>query len=213
MTQIFTDLEAFKARDDKKINGVSPEHAATHLNWESDNATNNGCWNCSSCSYCSYCSYCSSCRSCSDCSYCSSCSDCSCCSSCRDCSSCSYCSSCSDCSSCRSCSDCSYCSSCRSCSDCSSCSSCSYCSSCRYCSYCSDFKTDPQRVKSPILGSRKDQTTYYWNDENEQIVCGCFNGTLQQFKDKIKEKHGNNEFAKGYYKWIGAVEIYKNSLP
>ena len=109
--------------------------------------------------------------------------------------------------------NCNNCFNCSSCSDCSDCSSCSYCSSCRSCRSCSDFKTDPQRVKSPILGSRKDQTTYYWNDENEQIVCGCFNGTLQQFKDKIKEKHGNNEFAKGYYKWIGAVEIYKNSLP
>jgi len=139
-----------------------------------------------------------------NCNNCFNCSDCRSCSDCSDCSYCSYCNSCSYCSDCRSCSDCSYCSSCRSCSSCSSCS---------YCRSCSDFKTDPQRVKSPILGSRKDQTTYYWNDENEQIVCGCFNGTLQQFKDKIKEKHGNNEFAKGYYKWIGAVEIYKNSLP
>lgn len=116
---------------------------------------------------------------------------------------CNNCFNCRSCRSCRSCSDCSYC---RYCSDCSDCNSCSYCR------YCSDFETDPQRVKSPILGSRNDQTTYYWNDENEQIVCGCFKGTPQQFKDKIKEKHGNNEFAKGYYKWIESVENYKNSL-
>jgi hypothetical protein len=35
---------------------------------------------------------------------------------------------------------------------------------------------------------------------------------MEEFKDKINEKHGDNQYAKGYFKWIKSVEIYKNSL-
>jgi len=167
------------------------------------------CINCSDCSYCRSCSYCSDCRSCS---YCSDCSDCIDCSDCRSCSYCSDCSDCIDCSYCRSCSycsDCSDCSYCRSCSYCSYCSYCRSCSSCRSCSDCSDFKTNPQRITSAILGSRNSQTTFYWNEEKEQIVCGCFKGTLEEFETKVKETHGDNDFAKGYFKWIELVRMYK----
>ena len=173
------------------------------------------CTNCSGCRYCSYCSDCSYCRYCSDCSYCSGCRDCSYCSDCSDCSYCRDCSYCSDCSYCRDCSDCSDCSYCRYCSYCSYCSycrDCSYCSDCSYCRDCrgcSNFKTNPQRITSPILGSRNSQTTYYWNDENEKIVCGCFKGTLEEFETKVKITHGDNDFAKGYLKWIELVKIYK----
>jgi hypothetical protein len=62
---------------------------------------------------------------------------------------------------------------------------------------------------SPNLGSRNLQTTFYWNEEMEQIVCGCFQGTLQEFEEKIKETHGENNFAKGYFQWIVAVKNYK----
>ncbi len=92
------------------------------------------------------------------------------------------------------------------------CDNCFNCRSCSYCRYCLAFETNPQRIVSPILGSRNSNTTYYWNDDKEQIVCGCFKGTMEEFKSKIKETHGDNDFAKGYYKWIEAVEIYKNSL-
>lgn len=130
------------------------------------------------------------------------------CSDCSDCSYCSDCSSCSNCSSCRDCSDCSNCSSCRYCSSCSYCRYCSSCSSCSSCRDCSDFKTNPQRITSPSLGSRNSQTTYYWNKEKEQIVCGCFKGTLQEFENKIKETHLENDFAKGYFQWIKKVKEY-----
>jgi hypothetical protein len=42
----------------------------------------------------------------------------------------------------------------------------------------------------------------------EQIVCGCFKGTLQEFEEKIKETHGENYFAKGYFQWIAKVKAY-----
>jgi hypothetical protein len=35
---------------------------------------------------------------------------------------------------------------------------------------------------------------------------------LQEFKDAIKKQHNDNEHAKEYFKWIEAVEIYKQSL-
>ena len=111
-----------------------------------------------------------------------------------------------NCQNCINCSDCSYC---RSCSYCSYCSYCRSCSSCRSCSDCSDFKTNPQRITSAILGSRNSQTTFYWNEEKEQIVCGCFKGTLEEFETKVKETHGDNDFAKGYFKWIELVRMYK----
>ena len=136
------------------------------------------CKNCVNCRSCSYCSYCSYCRSCS------------------------YCSDCSD---CRSCSYCSYCRSCSYCSDCSDCRSCSYCS---YCSYCSDFISNPQRIVSPILGSRKSQTTIYWCEGKNKVVCGCFKGTIEDFKLKINETHGENQYAKEYNKWLDKVIQY-----
>ena len=129
------------------------------------------------------CQNCINCRSCSSCSSCSDCSNCSNCSYCRSCSSCSY---------------CSYCSDCRCCSDCRSCSSCSYCRycrSCRSCSSCSDFKTNPQRITSSFLGSRNSQTTYYWDDKREQIICGCFKGTLEEFEEQVKITHGDNDLS------------------
>jgi hypothetical protein len=170
------------------------------------------CINCSSCRSCSYCSSCRDCRSCSYCSSCRSCSYCSSCSDCIDCSSCSDCSDCIDCSYCRSCSscrDCSYCSSCSDCIDCSYCSDCSSCSDCSDCSSCSDFKTNPQRITSSFLGSRNSQTTYYWDDKREQIICGCFKGTLEELEEQVKITHGDNDFSKGYFKWIELVKMYR----
>jgi hypothetical protein len=64
------------------------------------------------------------------------------------------CMGCSDCIDCRGCSDCSYCMGCRGCSDCS------YCMGCSDCSDCSNFNYNPQRIISPVIGSRNDQTTY-----------------------------------------------------
>jgi hypothetical protein len=70
---------------------------------------------------------------------------------------------------------------------------------------------NPERITSPKLGSRNLQTTYYWTEEKEQIVCGCFQGSLQEFENKVKKTHDDNDFAKGYFKWIEAVKKYKET--
>ncbi len=107
---------------------------------------------------------------------------------------------------CSDCSDCSYCRNCRNCSDCSDCSycrNCRNCSDCRNCSGCSGFQTNPQRYTTPEIGSRYSQTTFYWLDKNKtQVVCGCFNGSVDLFKHKIILTHGENKFAKQYFKEI-----------
>ena len=64
-TRIFKNYDDFLNRKDEKENGVSEKFAMLNPNWESDNSTNEGCWNCRSCSDCRYCSYCSSCSYCS----------------------------------------------------------------------------------------------------------------------------------------------------
>jgi hypothetical protein len=110
MTQIFKSYSEFLSREDVKVNGVSPEFTERNPEYEKQNETNDGCWNCSDCSGCSRCYDCSDCYRCSDCSDCYRCSDCSYCSDCYRCSDCSDCYRCSDCSDCYRCSDCSDCS-------------------------------------------------------------------------------------------------------
>jgi hypothetical protein len=61
MTQIFNSYIDFLNREDKEINGVSKDFAELNSDFEKQNETNKGCWNCSYCSDCSYCSYCSKC--------------------------------------------------------------------------------------------------------------------------------------------------------
>ena len=149
--------------------------------------------NCNDCSDCSDCSYCNGCNDCSDCSYCNGCSGC------RDCSGCSGCRGCSDCNCCNGCNGCRYC------SDCSDCNCCRYCSGCSGCSDCSDFKNNPQRYTGQKIGSRNDQTTTYWNEEKNQVVCGCYSNTLDEFEKKVQEIHRNNKYGKQYKKYIAIV--------
>ena len=43
-TQIFETYQDFLSREDKEINGVSPEFAEANPNYKEDNKTNKGCW-------------------------------------------------------------------------------------------------------------------------------------------------------------------------
>ena len=133
------------------------------------------------------------CNDCSDCSYCRGCSSCR---GCRDCSGCRGCSYCSNCSYCRGCSYCRYCSDCGDCSNCNDCS---------YCRGCSGFSSNPQRYTGQKIGSRNDQTTTYWNEEKNQVVCGCYSNTLDEFEKKVQEIHRNNKYGKQYKKYIAIV--------
>ncbi|MFA5048682.1 MAG: hypothetical protein WC516_06680 [Patescibacteria group bacterium] len=94
------------------------------------------------------------------------------------------------------CSDCSDCHDCRGCSDCINCRGCSYCSDCGGCSDCRDcrdFKNNPQRYVTLNIGSRNSQTYFYFNTEKNQVICGCFNRTLDEFEKKVLSVYSGNE--------------------
>ena len=82
---------------------------------------------------------------------------------------------------------------------------------CRHCRDCSDYKQNPERITSPLIGSRKSSTTVYWVNDNIQVVCGCFKGDLQKFKDAVQKTHGNNEHGIAYNNFIAKVENYINT--
>ena len=48
-TQVFKSYSAFLERPDKSLNGVSDYFAKLHPDFEEDNRTNIGCWNCQKC--------------------------------------------------------------------------------------------------------------------------------------------------------------------
>ena len=57
------------------------------------------------------------------------------------------------------------------------------------------------------LGSCCRNTTFFkTKDGGVSVVCGCFNGTLDEFSEKVKETHGDSRFAKEY---LAAVEVVK----
>lgn len=55
-TKIYKNYSDFLERENIKENGVSEEFALEYPNYEVDNITNEGCWNCRYCSSCRYCS-------------------------------------------------------------------------------------------------------------------------------------------------------------
>ena len=91
--------------------------------------------------------------------------------------------------------------------NCYDCLNCRYCRDCRG---CSGFKSNPKRYTGPFMGSRNAQTTTYWDEEKQLVVCGCFRGTLDEFKNKVNATHGDNEHGKAYQKYIGIVETIIN---
>lgn len=57
------------------------------------------------------------------------------------------------------------------------------------------------------IGSRNDFTTFYrGKDKKIMVKCGCFNGTIDEFVEKVKKTHGNNKYALVY---LSAVETAK----
>lgn len=58
------------------------------------------------------------------------------------------------------------------------------------------------------IGSEKRKTLYFW--KMDKIFCGCFSGTLKQFKIQISETYKEDDF---YYKQYQiAVEYFEKQL-
>jgi len=123
-TQIYDSYEDFLNRADKSLNGVSQFFANCNPNYEEQNKTNKGCWDCHNCEKCSECVSCNFCEDCSNCNYCLFSTECE---------------------------NCDYCTKCRRCNKCTKCKGCKECFLCHNCEYledCSEYTADKDRKKN-----------------------------------------------------------------
>ena len=70
-------------------------------------------------------------------------------------------------------------------------------------------KTDKRYIQVSCIGSRKDMTTYCFEDD--LIICGCFKGTLKEFKEKVLETYPDkkSQYHKEYLGFIKYLEGLK----
>jgi hypothetical protein len=40
------------------------------------------------------------------------------------------------------------------------------------------------------MGSNHSNTCVYWAKDKVQVVCGCFSGTIEEFKNAVNKKYG-----------------------
>ena len=56
-------------------------------------------------------------------------------------------------------------------------------------------------------GSRKGSKTYFFNlEQGVYVRCGCFSGTLSEFREKVRETHGTDGLAGEYLAIADLVE-------
>ena len=67
------------------------------------------------------------------------------------------------------------------------------------------YKTKSNFVGVENIGSRNDTTHYFYNDN--RIICGCFDGTMEEFKNKVKETY--EESSKEYKQYMIAIDTLK----
>ena len=57
------------------------------------------------------------------------------------------------------------------------------------------------------LGSHNRPASFFkCKDRHIHVLCGCFDGNLDEFENKVKEEHGNSKYAKEY---LGFIEVVK----
>ena len=59
------------------------------------------------------------------------------------------------------------------------------------------------------FGSCYRTSTFFRNqDGGISVRCGCFYGTLEQFRAKVKETHGDTKYAKEYLQIADLMELH-----
>ena len=62
------------------------------------------------------------------------------------------------------------------------------------------------------IGSRNAYTTFYKTVEGIYVCCGCFNGSLEEFEQRVNDKYGEDEILQVYYdEYASAIEFVKSS--
>ena len=67
------------------------------------------------------------------------------------------------------------------------------------------YKTKGNFVGVENIGSRNDTTHYFYNED--RIICGCFDGTMEEFKNEVKETYEEN--SKEYKQYMIAIDTLK----
>lgn len=68
-------------------------------------------------------------------------------------------------------------------------------------------KTNDDLCTFTYFGSENRPTTAFkTKDGGINVRCGCFQGTLQQFREKVKETHGTNDYAVEYLMIADLIE-------
>ena len=63
-------------------------------------------------------------------------------------------------------------------------------------------------------GSRNDYTTFTRNKAGTIFVsCGCFYGTIDEFRERVKKTHGDNKHAKVYLTAADLAELQIDTIP
>jgi hypothetical protein len=69
-------------------------------------------------------------------------------------------------------------------------------------------KTDKRYIQISCIGSRKDITTYCFEDD--KIWCGCYTGTLGQFEKRVERTHKDNkQYRLEYLGWIKYIKMLR----
>ena len=59
------------------------------------------------------------------------------------------------------------------------------------------------------FGHESRATTFFRLKSGEiGVRCGCFSGTIEQFRGKVKETHGNSKYAKEYLMIADLMELH-----
>ena len=59
------------------------------------------------------------------------------------------------------------------------------------------------------FGRERRETTFFRLKSGEiGVRCGCFYGTVEQFREKVKETHGNSKYAKEYLMIADLMELH-----
>lgn len=70
-----------------------------------------------------------------------------------------------------------------------------------------EVKTDDDLCTFSYFGSENRPTTAFKTKNGGiNVKCGCFQGTLQRFREKVKETHGTNDYAVEYLMIADLIE-------
>ena len=67
------------------------------------------------------------------------------------------------------------------------------------------YKAKGDFVGVENIGSRNDTTHYFYNIN--RVICGCFNGTMKEFENKVKNEYSKDN--KYYKQYIVAIDTLK----